>query len=302
MTSPAPTVDTVVSLLHGQAPDLADRPVRGLAASGSSNVVFRLGEDLAVRLPRSDRYVPDLRNEVRWLPVLAPHLPTTIPEVVVEGRPTEAFPRPWTIVSWVSGDLPLELDAAQQVRLAETLGAFLRSLHAIDATGVPSGPDEWGYRCGEPVTEESDRWVAEAAAELADVFDPARVHEAWRRLRCVPPASAGPSCVHTDLSVENLLVDADGALSGVIDFGGVGVGDPSVDLQYAWSMFDAPAREVFRSAAGADEATWARARAWAFGGPGLSTLAGYRHSMPERTARLTRMVEAVAAEVGIRLR
>lgn len=99
-----------------------------------------------------------------------------------------------------------------------------------------------------------------------------------------------------------MLVHPDGRLAGVIDFGGLGIGDRSVDLLYAWSMFDAPARDTLRDAAGADETTWARARAWAFVGPGLLTIVGYRDTLPERTRRLTRMVEAVAAEVGIALR
>ena len=102
--------------------------------------------------------------------------------------------------------------------------------------------------------------------------------------------------MHTDLSPENVLVDARGALAGVIDFGGLGVGDPAVDLLYAWDLFDAPGRAVFARAAGADEALWARSRAWVFAGPGLLTLANYRDTMPERTARLTRMVEAVAGD------
>ena len=108
--------------------------------------------------------------------------------------------------------------------------------------------------------------------------------------------------MHTDLSAENTLVRDDGSLAGVIDFGGLGIGDRSVDLLYAWSLLDAPARDVLRSASGSDETTWARARAWAFVGPGLLTIAGYRRSMPARTSRLTSMVETIAAEVGVQLR
>lgn len=126
--------------------------------------------------------------------------------------------------------------------------------------------------------------------------------EAWRRLRDVPPQTQPSSWVHTDLSAENLLVGPGGEVVGVIDFGGLGIGDRSVDLLYAWDLFDPPARNVLRASAEVDDATWLRARAWAFVGPGLLTIASYRRSMPERTARLTGMVEAVAAEVGVSLR
>ena len=147
-----------------------------------------------------------------------------------------------------------------------------------------------------------DGWAETAATELADLFDPNAVREAWRRVRRVPEPTQPACWVHTDLSAENVLVDRDGRLAGVIDFGGLGVGDRSVDLLYAWSLLDAPARDLLRTASAADDATWSRARAWAFVGPGLLTIAGYRHSLPGRTARLTAMVEAIAAEVGVQLR
>ena len=289
-------------LLREQTPRLADLPVRACDASGSSNWVFRLGDAMAVRLPRSDDYVGDLESEVRWLPHLAPELPVPVPEIVAVGRPGATFPRPWAVVSWVPGDLPLALDGARQARLAESLGAFLQDLHAVDTAPAPTEPERWGYRCGEPVSDMIDGWADTAAAELADRFDPTAVREAWRRLRDVPAATHDACWVHTDLSEENLLVHPDGRLAGVIDFGGVGIGDRSVDLLYAWSMFDAPARGVLRAAAGADDATWARARAWAFVGPGLLTIAHYRLTMPSRVERLTSMVETIAAEVGVRVR
>ena len=83
---------------------------------------------------------------------------------------------------------------------------------------------------------------------------------------------------------------------------GVGVVDRSVDVIYARSMLGAPARHVLRTAAGADDATWTRARAWAFVGPGPLTIDSYRHSMPARKAHLITMVEAVVDEVCVHLR
>lgn len=297
-----PDSAVVTRLLREQAPQLAAQPVRPSLASGSSNWVFRIGDTLAIRLPRSDDYIEDLLNETRWLPRLAPELPVAVPDVVAVGEPSEHFPRPWAVMTWVPGDLPRALDAAQQARLAESMGTFLQSLHDVDTAGAPVGGASWGYRCGEPVTDTIDGWADEAAAELADLFDPAGVREAWRRLRDVPPASRPACWVHTDMSEENILAHRDGRLVGVIDFGGVGIGDRSVDLLYAWSMFDAAARQVLRAASGADSDTWTRARAWAFVGPGLLTIAHYRDSMPGRAERLTAMVEAIAAEVDIRLR
>lgn len=297
-----PDVDVVTRLLRDHAPGLAHLPVRPSPAAGSSNWVFRIGDDLAVRLPRSDDYVPDLEKEVRWLPRLGPQLSVPVPEVVEVGRVSPAFPRPWAVVTWLPGVPPEALPTGGETVLAESLGEFVRRLHEVPVDDdVPRGPEHGGYRCGEPVTDVIDRWCEEAATELADLFDPDGVREAWRRLRDVPAATERACWVHTDLSAENLLVDTQGRLSGVIDFGGVGVGDGSVDLLYAWSMFDAPAREVLRRASGVDEATWVRARAWSFVGPGLLSLAHYRDSMPDRAARLTVMVQRAAAEAGVDL-
>ena len=276
--------------------------MRPSEASGSSNWVFRVGDECAVRLPRSDSYTADLLTEAQFLPRLAPHLAVPVPEVRFLAEPSVRFPRPWTVVTWVPGETPVELAAPAQARLALTLGRFLRRLHQVDTFGLDSGSERWGYRAGEPVTDVIDGWARSAAHHLADLFDPGRVEAAWRRIRDVPPASGPPCWVHTDLSVENLLTSPGGDLVGVVDFGGLGIGDRSVDLLYAWSMFDASARELLCSASDADEATWLRARAWAFVGPGLLTMANYRHSMPDRTARLTRMVEVIADEVGVSLR
>ncbi len=297
-----PGPDTLAALLRAQAPELAGLHIRRSAASGSSNWVFRLGENLAVRMPRSDDYAEDLLNEVRWLPHLAPRLPVPVPAIVAVGQPTGDFPPPWTVVSWVKGEPPDNLTESQQKRFARSLGHVLHTLHGLDPAGAPVGATPGGYRRGEPVTDTIDAWADQAANALADLFDPSAVRMAWSRLREVPPPPAPPRLVHTDLSAENLLVDAVGQLSGVIDFGGFGVGDRSVDYLYVWSLLEAPARQILREVGEVDDATWARARAWAFVGPGLLTIAHYRDSMPARTARLIAMVEAVAAEVGVRLR
>ena len=68
-----------------------------------------------------------------------------------------------------------------------------------------------------------------------------------------------PVWIHCDLLRPNLLV-RDGRLSAVIDFGGIGAGDPATDVSPAWAVFDAPGRAAFRDALGVDDDTWARAR------------------------------------------
>lgn len=298
-----PDAALVSKLLREQLPELAELDVRPSDHSGSSNHVFRLGEAWAVRVPRFEEYVDDLLTEARWLPSLAPRLEIPVPEVRFLGEPSALLDRPWTVVTWIPGRPPQRATPAEQARLAAGLGRFMRQLHGLDVAVTDADTLlRSKYRAGEPVTEVIDGWAETAAEGLRDLFEPDQVLEAWRRLRDVPPASGPPSWIHSDLSAENVLVSETGDLAGVVDFGGLSIGDRSVDLLYAWSMFDEPARDVLRGEAEADEATWLRARAWAFVGPGLLTLQHYRDSMPDRAATLTRMVEAVAAEVGVALR
>ena len=288
-------------LVRDQASHLAGLPIAPSSAKGSSNWVFRLGDELAVRLPRSPDYIRDLQTEVAWLPRIGSATTAPTPELKHRGEPSPAFPRPWAIVTWLDGDRPGNLEPEAQQVLATDLAAFLEQLHGIDVSGVPVGPPHWGYRCDEPVTDQIDAWAEKVADRLSDVFEPVAVREAWRRVREVPRRTTTPCLVHTDLSDENVLVGPKGCLAGVIDFGSMGVGDRAVDLLYAWSLFDAPARQTLREATGADEATWLRARAYAFVGPGLVTLHNYRATMPGRAARLARMVRSIAAEVGVDL-
>ncbi|UUZ79038.1 phosphotransferase [Paenibacillus sp. P26] len=72
----------------------------------------------------------------------------------------------------------------------------------------------------------------------------------------------GAGMVHGDVAVGNLLV-REGRLCGVIDFGTMGVGDPSSDLVMAWNFFDDASRETFLNLMNFDEDTVHRARGWA---------------------------------------
>jgi aminoglycoside phosphotransferase (APT) family kinase protein len=124
-------------------------------------------------------------------------------------------------------------------------------LQGISPEGGPAGR-------GVPLAEleESFRhWVARFDG------DP-RVTEEWERALEAPPWDGPPVWHHGDLDARNWLV-RDGRISGVIDWGSMGVGDPAVDVMVAWKLHSAAARDAFRAALGPDDATWARARGWA---------------------------------------
>jgi len=82
----------------------------------------------------------------------------------------------------------------------------------------------------------------------------------------------------------------------VLDFGGLSVGDPTVDLVVAWEVLDPPARELFRRQIGVDEASWLRGRAWALS---ITLMIWYYWTtMPKRRARCMAVGRNVLADAG----
>ncbi|MFC9353201.1 aminoglycoside phosphotransferase family protein [Arthrobacter sp. NPDC057013] len=259
---PPPTVEVSAAVVHAlirdQRPDLAGRPVVRVA-NGWDNATFRLGVDLAVRLPRRDEAVPLILHEQRYLPGIASRSPVPVPLPIHAGRPAPDFPWPWSIVRWVPGTAAVDAGPAGRAHAVEGLAEFLMALHVPADAGVPVNPVR-GVPLpgrGAAVLERlRDRERYPQAAELKAV---------WARA-CAAPAWDGPAMMlHGDLHPANILLAANGSLAGVIDFGDVGAGDPAVDLAAGWLMFDAGTRQRFIDAFGpaVDRDTWARARGWA---------------------------------------
>src|SRR3954463_5557814 len=81
-------------------------PLRRFEASGSTNALFRLGDDLLVRGPRQPGGTSTIAQEPRWLPYVAPHLPFAVPQIVAVGEPALDYPEKWSLVRFVDGDQP----------------------------------------------------------------------------------------------------------------------------------------------------------------------------------------------------
>lgn len=257
---PAAEVDVtealVRRLLTEQHPDLAERPLE-LVAFGWDNVVYRLGDDLVVRLPRRQMGVPLIEHEQRWLPELARHLPLPVPAPVRVGHAADGYPWPWSICPWLPGAIAAEQPPADQADAASALGAFVAALHRPAPADAPSNPVR-----GIPLAERAELTERFLHA-LEGTIDTAAARRRWAEALEVPPWPGPLLWLHGDLHPANLLV-ADGHLSAVIDFGDMCGGDPATDLAVAWMLFDADHRPAFRAAAGdVDDDTWRRAEGWA---------------------------------------
>lgn len=244
-------------LVAEQFPRWAGLPVTRVASAGTDNAMYRLGDDLVVRLPRLPGGADQIEKEQRWLPHLAPHLPLAVPAPLAQGEPGAGYELPWGVYTWLDGDNAYDVPLAEPASAAEQLGRFTAALRAVDATGGPPS-----FRGG-PVARH-DAYVRGAIRDLSAVglLDAALATAVWEDTLRLPPWDGAPVWLHADLLPGNLLTCA-GRLTAVIDFGGLGVGDPAADTLAAWAVFDAGDREVFRAAAGVDDATWARGRGWA---------------------------------------
>ena len=253
-------VRLVRRLVATQFPEWTRLPVEPVLPRGTDNALYRVGADLVARLPRTPRTVATLEKERQWLQRLAPFLPLAVPTPVADGEPGEGYPFVWSVYRWLDGANAVDEPLADLRLAARQLGDFLVALQRIDATGGPP-PGAHNFGRGEPL-ERRDAAVRSSIAVLGADVDVAAVTAAWEAALEAPRWERPPVWVHGDLDARNVLVTA-GRLSGVVDWGGLGVGDPASDVMVAWKLFSADAREVFRSALGVDDSTWERARGWA---------------------------------------
>jgi aminoglycoside phosphotransferase (APT) family kinase protein len=262
-------------LVAAQFPQWAGLPIEPVPSGGTVNALYRLGDDLVVRLPRAEWGAGGIAKDSAWLPRLAPLVPVEIPVPRATGRPGE-------------GEHPSADDDADAAGLAADLAGLVEALRRIDLPGgLPS-------RRGAPLAEVQDDDARHALRRLDGRIDVAAAAAAWDAALAAPRWNGPPVWVHGDLLPGNLLV-RDGRLTGVLDWGSVGVGDPACDLVAAWGALPVGAREVFRERLDVDDATWARGRGWALS-IGLIALPYYEDTNPVFAATARILIREVLAD------
>lgn len=294
--------------------DLVDRavaewsslPLSRLRASGSSNALFRLGDELLVRLPRQPGGSATIEKEARWLPQIGPLLPVSVPEVVAVGEPGLGYPERWSVMRWLEGNVPTVADPASHAAptptaLARDLAAVVTVLRDVQVPHSALADPQLRWYRGAPLRSMDDT-TRRHLAECRDIpgldLDLDAALRVWEEAMALPETSrrSKPRWYHGDLLAENLLV-RDGRLAAVLDFGGLAVGDPTVDLIVAWEVLDPASREMFRRAVGVDEPSWLRGRAWALS-LALGTFPYYWRTMPDRCASRLAIVRSVLADAA----
>jgi aminoglycoside phosphotransferase (APT) family kinase protein len=232
-------------------------------------------------------------------------LPVSVPEVVAVFEPNRDYPERWSVVRWIDGQHPEVVEPEtlvlpRRANLAKDLAAVLAALSLADVPAAAvNNPELQSYR-GEPIAtmDQATRENIERCRSLEDFdFNLDAAERLWDEAMRLPGAAdrAPPRWYHGDLAAENLLLRK-GKLAAVLDFGGLSVGDPTVDLVVAWEVLDPAARELFRKQLGVDDATWLRGRAWALS---IALMIWYYWTtMPERRASRMKVGRNVLADAG----
>jgi aminoglycoside phosphotransferase (APT) family kinase protein len=284
----------VRQLLKAQFLDWANLPLARVRSAGTDNAIFRLGPELAVRLPRIVWAVGQVETEYHWLPKVAPHLPLAIPTLLAMGEPGEGYPWRWAVYRWLEGESASTAPLADPCEAASELAHFLMALQKLDPSRGP--PARRGVP---PAVQDTETRAAIAELLNLGVYDAASARaamEAWEEALRVPEWGREPVWVHGDMLPGNLLV-RNGRLSAVIDFAGMGLGDPACDLMIAWGLFSGESREVFRRELGVDDATWARGRGWALS-QALVFVPYYLETNPVGVQDARRAISEILSEHG----
>jgi aminoglycoside phosphotransferase (APT) family kinase protein len=280
---------TVRRLLSDQMPAFADLPLHPIEASGTVNRIYRLGDDMVVRLPRTSAFGGGPAREARWMPVFRPLLPLEVPRYVALGRPSERYPSPWSVISWIEGDVAEPSALADLDGVADVLGRFVVALRDIPSDGAPPGGSYRGLGLAK-VDADMRAW----AGKLPDDLDRSAVLRTWEDCLAYGEWTGRPTWFHSDLRSANLIA-SHGDLVGVIDWESCSVGDPSSDLLPAWWLFDGGSRETFRVATGAGKDEWHRAKGWALF-MAVAAIPYYRTTNPVFVAHARKALAEILAD------
>lgn len=283
-------VELVKRLIASQFPDWQRLNLRPIPYTGTDNAIFRLGEELVVRLPRIHWAAEQPESENHWLPLLAPHLPLSIPKPLRLGTPEFGYPWKWSVHQWLQGENALTTPVNSPTEAALTLARFVSAMHRFDYTQGHTPP---GGARGVPL-QERDSETRAAILSLTSLIDVETATSVWEDALAAPSWNDPPVCLHGDLAPGNLLVNQ-GRLSAVIDFGELAIGDPACDLMVAWNYLKPSTRKIFRDALDMDDAAWRRGRGWALS-VALIALPYYLESNPAIVSASHRTISHVLSD------
>ncbi|HET9894079.1 MAG TPA: phosphotransferase [Streptosporangiaceae bacterium] len=245
------------SLIREQFPGLAAGRVHR-AGSGWDNNAFVVDGQWLFRFPRRQLAIPGIEREIAVLPRLAPRLPLPIPEPRFAGRPSASYGWPFFGARMLAGTEFADAGIAspQRERAAAAVGGFLRVLHDPELSALvadadlpadPMGraaPPVRAARAANSLERLAERGIWSPDPDVSGLLGQARAAGGDQ----AAPAARPLALCHGDLHFRHMLVDESGAVTGVIDWGDLCLGDPAIDLSVAYLAFDARARDELLAA------------------------------------------------------
>jgi len=268
---------------RGAVPSVGSFPIEPVHSAGTDNAIYRLGDDMAVRLPRIHGAVGKVDKEHRWLPRLAPRVPLAIPVPLGKGTPRTTpglgrFIGGLMVRTRPSSALPIHAvrPSSWGASSPPCSGSIPTTDRALGST-TPSAACRWRSATRRPARR-SPPWTARST----------RAQPPGRgRQPCMRRRGTARSCGSTAVSLLG-PADSAGPAERRHRLRVLGRGRPACDVMTAWTFLSAENREVFRAAVGVDDATWARGRGWAlsFGLIALPYATPRADRLPGRPARV----------------
>ncbi len=282
----------IQQLLREQFPEHAEKDIWYLSA-GWDNDMYRVGNELMVRIPRRFIAVELIENEQRYLPLLRSRIDSRInmPVPISNGQPSDIFPWPWTILKWQEGKMAFQ--SAPLSNQIEPLADFLQQLHQPAPPDVPQSEVR-----GIPLKEREASYSQQLdlLKKSSNLITP-NVTKIWNEaVNTKVPKER--KWMHGDLHPRNVLVHQ-GRINALIDWGDLNAGDVATDLSCVWMLFEQQEdRKRFFDYYTTDKATIKRALGWAivFGAIFLEVGLGNR---PEYHQVGKQTLERVHADYGI---
>jgi aminoglycoside phosphotransferase (APT) family kinase protein len=280
--------DLVARLVASQFPEWTALPLVPVEPGGTDNVMYRLGDDRVVRLPRRVETAEKFERDAQWLPWLANQVPVPISVPLAAGTPAFGYPSAWSVYSWLPGNSVAREQINDMRSLAVDVAEFVGALRRVDATDGPA-PTTRGISL-----KLTDPFVRAAIDACGNTIDRVAALTAWEATMQPSEWSGPPTWFHGDILPGNMLVDNDGRLCGMIDWGCMGVGDPVCDTEIAWNLFDTESRALYRELLGVGDDDWARGRGWAL--RGVLGIEYYRVTNPRFAAQARHEFETALAD------
>ncbi|MGG4267161.1 phosphotransferase [Peribacillus simplex] len=232
-------------LIRLQFPEIELKEIKQLG-EGFDNTVIQINGQFVFRFPRRPIAVTLIQVENQLLPSIAGTLPLDIPEPIFFGKPSTIYPYPFTGYKIVKGHLPVEGSAANKIESAKRFAHFLKVLHSFPvdkARNLGVQPDglrrlDVSFRKESLMENVSNLLKLEFFEQAHTVID---FVERLGDLDVQHPSSL----VHGDIHIRNVLLDDEGVLAGIIDWGDVHVGNPAIDFSFLYSYFPKEARQSF---------------------------------------------------------